>query len=403
MSALSPHTATMPQRAGTWERLWWNCVLPLIGFGWLAQTFISTRPLPGAPWWQVFTSAGLELGLFVIGIVVGSIGRLLAPPSWRTVAGSSLTAAIFMLVYAKLQGATINGADRWIFAFGLSFQPLEFAKLAVILSGAWAFAAVGDCSQEEQGERVGWWLFCCGLILLFVFVQPNLSGTSLLGILMFVLAWVGGVSRRILIGLFIIAVLFLGWHVGNDGERGRRWQSFSGNAAAHDLDARAESYQADQAAYAMARGGWFGVGPGRSELRYALPQHDSDFIFAILVEEYGFLGGAFIILALGGIIAYVLWLGGVIENRFLQLIALGIAVHWGLQVLIHLQVNLGGYTTGVPLPFFSKGGSAALVIGMEVALVAMVAQAADRVTRIAQQPAMTTPGSKPGRAMQPGS
>ncbi|MCG3151580.1 MAG: putative lipid II flippase FtsW [bacterium] len=403
MSALPPHTATMPQRAGTWERLWWSCVLPLIGFGWLAQTIISARPMPGAPWWQLFTSAGLELGLFVFGIVVGSIGRLLSPEAWRKVAGSTLVAAVILLGWAKLQGASVNGADRWIFIFGMSFQPLEFAKLAVILSGAWAFAAVGDCTQEEQSVRVGGWLFYCGLILLLVFVQPNLSGTALLGVLMFVLAWVGGISQRILFGLLLIAVLLLGLYVGNDGERGRRWQSFSGNAAAHDLDTRAESYQADQAAFAMARGGWFGVGPGRSELRYALPQHDSDFIFAILVEEYGFLGGVCIILALGGIIAYVLWLGGAIENRVLQLVALGIAVHWGLQVLIHLQVNLGGYTTGVPLPFFSKGGSAALVVGMEVALVAMVAQAADRVIRIAQQPATTTPGSKSGRAMQPGS
>lgn len=392
-------TPAPPRGVGHYERVWWFGILTLALFGWLAQTFIAWRPSTGDPWYGFLKSASTELLIFTVGIGLGLVWMGLGSVARWKLAGHSLVIAVLLLLAVLLFGVEVNGAKRWLSIMGYSFQPLEFAKLAVVLGFAWTFAPVREAELETLRDRAGYLLILLACMLLLVFVQPNISGTAILFSLMWLLAWPAGIRP---LALIIIATLVMSAglvYVKNDPERSRRLNSATGTVADHDLETKAESYQPDLAAFAIARGGLFGVGPGRSQVRHTLPASESDFIFAILVEEYGLIGGLLIIAVLAGAILYTLFLGSQIDNRFLQFIALGIALHWALQILLHLQVNLGGVTTGVPLPFFSKGGSAGLVIGMEVALIALVARMADRQPHFAPSSART--GVRPTPAPVP--
>lgn len=394
-------TPTPPRGVGHYERVWWFGILTLALFGWLAQTFIAWRPSAGDPWYGFLQSASTELLIFSGGLLLGLVWMGIGSVARWTLAGHSLVFAVLLLLCVLLFGVENNGAKRWLSIFGYSFQPLEFAKLAVILGAAWTFAPVRDADLETMRDRGGFLLMLITCMLILVFVQPNISGAAILFSLVWLLAWPAGIKP---VALVLIAALIIGGgflYVKNDPERNRRVNAATGEVAAHDLETKAESYQAEQAAFAIARGGLIGVGPGRSQVRRTLPASESDFIFAILVEEYGLIGGFIIIGVLAASILYILFLASHLDNRFMQFIALGIALHWALQILLHLQVNLGGVTTGVPLPFFSAGGSAGLVIGMEVSLIALVARMADRLPRFApatdRAGVRRTPGPAPVR------
>lgn len=359
------------------EAGWWVATLALALGGWVAQTLVTFNPSRGtAPFGHLLQSSH-ELIYLVVGLACGYAFRIASPDGRRRLAYTVLWVSLGLLAWVFFYGFTTNGAQRWIRIGGFSFQPLELAKLGVIVSGAAYFAPAIKPTAEAFATQT--YRVAIGWITIFGFVvlQPNISGAIILAALMMGMAWAGGIPRRLLMIVGILGVLVFGIYIARDPERSQRMQAMhAGAAASHDL--RAENYQKDQAAFAIAQGGWLGTGAGHSTVKRTLPASESDFIFAILVEEYGILGGLAVILAMAGIFVAVLHLSAACPDRFLQFIGLGIALHWGFQALVNLQVNLGGVTTGVPLPFFSKAGSAALVLGIELALVALIAATVDR-------------------------
>lgn len=373
---------------GPRETAWWLGALTLLALGWLSQTLIAFRPNPDLTWTQQLPRYAIELLIPLVGIAVGLALRRLSPAGWQKFAPSLLMVAMFVLVICKFQGQTVNGADRWVNLGFVRFQPLELAKLAIILSAAALFAPLPapDCSpreaRERQSERGGFFLMIYALILFLVLVQPNISGVILLLAILITLALAGGMPFRSLLLLGCVLGIAGGFFLLRDPERGGRIMAAlyeHKEGATLSYEQQQERHQPKLARYAIAGGGIFGKGPGRSEVKYSLGEAAStDFVFAILVEEYGLIGGAAIIIVLGlGVLLLLLW-SAQCESRFFQLVGLGIAAHLGYQILVHLSVNLGGVTTGVPLPFFSKGGSAAFILGIELALGGYIAALVDR-------------------------
>lgn len=195
----------------------------------------------------------------------------------------------------------------------------------------------------------------CGLIML----QPNMSMAVIVGAIGIILLFLGGIDIRYFLGLAVVAViLFLVLAVAQPYRLARitsfrdPWQ-----------DPQGTGYQLIQALYAIGSGGWFGKGLGNSyqKLMY-MTYAESDFIFAILCEEFGVVGAIVVILLYTWIVYRGMRISLLCGNRFGSLLAAGISIVFGMQVFINVAVVTGlAPTTGQPLPFISAGGTSLLI------------------------------------------
>ena len=298
----------------------------ILGFVVIALMLISVLVVYSSTGSLAFRVRGGDTSFYLIKqlfLLVGCYGVILLTQSCHykyllSFASFLLLASFGFLLLAKVMGATLNDTDLWIKIFGISFQPSEFAKLAVIIFCARAIAF----EQTEKGcddnvlLRLLWIIPVLGMIFM-----ENFSTSALLGGICLFMLFVGRLSMKTfmkIIGGLVVAVALL---VGvlflvpekQLGKVGRlltvksRLEAFFVPSKANKDD----SYQSDQAKIAVARGGLFKVAPGTSVQRNFLPHPYSDFIFAIIVEEYG-LGGAGIVMLLYLIILYRV---GVIVRR----------------------------------------------------------------------------------------
>lgn len=348
----------------------------ILGFVVIALMLISVLVVYSSTGSLAFRVRGGDTSFYLLKqlfLLVGCYGVILLTQSCHykyllSFASFLLLASFGFLLLAKVMGATLNDTDRWIKIFGISFQPSEFAKLAVIIFCARAIAF----EQTEKGcddnvlLRLLWIIPVLGMIFM-----ENFSTSALLGGICLFMLFVGRLSMRtfmkIIGGLVVAVALLIGvlflMPEKQLGKVGRlltvksRLEAFFVPSKANKDD----SYQSDQAKIAVARGGLFKVAPGTSVQRNFLPHPYSDFIFAIIVEEYG-LGGAGIVMLLYLIILYRV---GVIVRRctrmFPAMLVTGLGLCIVLQALINMGVCVGLFpVTGQPLPLVSMGGTSLL-------------------------------------------
>ncbi len=264
--------------------------------------------------------------------------------------------------------------NLWLYLGPIQLQPSELAKLALALWGAGVLAA--------KGTRIGWWkelarpLFpVAGLV--FVLVGYNDFGTMVcLAILFAGLLWAAGVRLRVFAGLGVVALLGFALLVTLPGFR-YRLERLTSFADSRHCDPQQACYQSLHGLYAIADGGWFGVGLGESRLKWGwLPNGHNDFIFAVIAEELGVVG-CFVVLALLAVLAYTgLRIARRVDDPFRRLVAAAITT-W---LVGQATINIGGVVgllpiTGLPLPFISDGGSALIVTLAAVGLLASFARA----------------------------
>lgn len=281
---------------------------------------------------------------------------------------------IALLVVVGLTGLEEGGGKRWISIFGFSFQPSEFAKVGFILFYA---SLLSDIKEKGKSKK-----FVQGFLYPIIFLAPivfsiyklqnHFSATFIICAITLVQMFVAGsaiVSEfkwLLPMGIcgggalaYIIKIATL--PVTDDGAnfrftRIRTWLKLE------EADLTDEAWQITQSLYAIGSGGLFGVGLGNSKQKYLyLPEPQNDFIFAVLAEELGFFGCAIVIL----LFVLFVWRGIVIsikaQDNFGTLIGIGATVMIGLQALVNIAVVTNTMpVTGMPLPFFSYGGSAML-------------------------------------------
>jgi cell division protein FtsW len=290
---------------------------------------------------------------------------------WRKFALWLFLFAILTLVAVLFIGTEVNGATRWIYIGPLNFQPSEIAKLAVIIFFAHCISTFSN-KMNKFSTGILPYLAMLGFISFLMILEPHFSGTILLCAVGIILIFAGGASIK-WITLFGAAgaagltyiILFTDYATG----RIQTWLDPS-------RDPTGTSYQILQSLYAIGSGGLMGLGLGQSRQKYLyIPEPHNDFIFSIVCEELGFIGAMFVII----LFALLIWRGFVIAfnapDKFGSLMTLGIISLIGVQFLLNIAVVPNSIpVTGMPLPFFSYGGTSLMILLVEMGIVLSVSR-----------------------------
>lgn len=271
-------------------------------------------------------------------------------------------------------GKTVNGARRWIrLPGGLSLQPAEFTKIAVILFIAYEICLLGQKAKKWDGIKI---LLGYGLVAtLGVFLLTDNLSTAIIVfaitcILIFVVhsktkPFVAGVIAAGIVG--IIGIIFLKYTLAeSDNFRMRRIIAWLNPEANADKD----SYQFLQGLYAIGSGGFFGKGLGNSTQKlHAIPEAQNDMILAVICEELGVFGAILVLCLFAFMLYRLLFIARNAPDLYGSLIATGIFAHIALQVTLNIAVVTGLMpTTGVTLPFISYGGTAIVILLAEMGI-----------------------------------
>lgn len=251
-------------------------------------------------------------------------------------------------------GAEVNGATRWIKLGPILLQPSEFMKPALVLQSAWIF---GEWGRLPWKVRLAW-LGVFAAALAGILLQPNLSTTALCGMSLWLIALASGLPLSYLGGTAVTGVLTAVASVSINEYQRHRIVSFIDPWA----DPMGKGYQLVQSLLAIGSGGSWGEGLGLSQQKlFYLPFQDTDFIFAVFAEEFGFVGSILLLLLLVTYATFALLVAMKCRDRVKRLIAVGAMTVLVGQALLNIGVATGALpTTGLPLPLFSYGGSSSL-------------------------------------------
>jgi cell division protein FtsW len=312
-------------------------------------------------------------------LVFGAIGLLaMRVASVRGVAAVKpltpliLGASLFLLVAVLVPGVghTVNGSQRWIGAGLFQFQPSEFAKLALVLYGAYLLAKEPKRARTLGG--LGPYLMIVGLALLLIAKEPDLGTTIIASSAVCCVLFLGGVKPRTLAPVGIaVAVIGIGMISMNPYQEARL------TGFLHpESDPGGAGFQAKQATIAIGSGGLFGVGLGESVQKASyLPEAHTDMIAAVIGEELG-LAGMFVLIGLFGMFGYAGFRAAHrARDRFGKLLAAGLTSLIMGQAALNLFAVLGlAPLTGVPLPFVSYGGTSLVMTLASAGLILNVAR-----------------------------
>lgn len=309
-------------------------------------------------------------------VVVGVVLALAVPAfDYRALSRFSrimLIVSGVLLLAVLLFGSTVRGTTGWFGIGGFGIQPVELVKLFLIIFLA---KFLSDYSGKERGLKYialsG--AFSAPLILL-VLLQPDFGSAFLLSAIWGSLVLVSGVQRRhlLIMALALLGTLIFAWFVVLQPYQKDRVTSFLDP----ESDPLGRGYNVTQSIIAIGSGGWTGKGMGygsQSQLRF-LPERQTDFIFAVIAEELGFLG----VLFLCGLFGVLFWRGYLllreVRDDFTVFLVLGILVSIAVEVFVNLGGNLRLMpVTGVTLPFVSYGGSSLLAKFVMIGVVQSVA------------------------------
>ena len=282
----------------------------------------------------------------------------------------ALILSVPILIITYFIGDNINDASRWITIplINQSFQPSDFAKLALIANLA-SMLAKRQANIENFKESfipiVLWCGSICGLIAL-----SNLSTAVILFSTCLLLMFIGRVPMKYLAMLLVVGI-FAGTVALMVGQR----LGTAINRINNFVSQKEIPFQAEQSYIALATGGFLGKGPGNSEQRNFLPHSYSDFIYSIIVEEYGFIGGLFIVFLYLALLYRGMKTVSKSERAYGGLLSAGLSFSLVIQAMINMGVAVGlGPITGQPLPLLSMGGTSLLFTGLSLGIILSVSR-----------------------------
>ncbi|MDR0541957.1 MAG: FtsW/RodA/SpoVE family cell cycle protein [Dysgonamonadaceae bacterium] len=316
---------------------------------------------------SLFLLAGLGIVLAVHAI----------PARFFSVLGILLPVAWLFLVGARLFGESVNGSYRWINIAGITFQPSEIAKICLISFTAFILSKRKDRKNDKSFR----WILIAALVTCGIIFIDNGSTAIMLFVIIFLMMIIGQIPFRQIgklmlsigagVALFIGIIFFVPSHsiekyLPRLGTWTERFKDFGNDINVHDpaFKITDDNYQTSHANIAIANGGVliFGKMPGNSVERDFLPQAYSDFIYAIIIEETGLIGGLVILLLY--VILFIR--AGIIANRseklFPKFMVMGAALILATQALANMAVAVGVIpVTGQTLPLISRGGTSILI------------------------------------------
>ena len=266
---------------------------------------------------------------------------------------------LLLLVFVPSIGVKVYGARRWINLGFFTLQPSEIAKFGFIIFASSSLAKMQR--QVKSFKAILPTLIAGGIICCLIILEPNMSITICVGVTMITILFVGGTRFKYFCFLAIPIALLVPLLIILEPYRLRRLVAFLDPFAS----ASSEGFQLVQSLYAVGSGGLFGVGLFNSRQKYLfLPFAESDFIFSIIAEEFGFVGSCVLILVFGIVIARGIIIAMKAPTRFGCYLASGITTIIAVQLVVNIAVVTGSIPpTGLPLPFISAG-STSLVMFM---------------------------------------
>lgn len=268
-------------------------------------------------------------------------------------------ASLLLLFGVLFFGQTIFGSQRWLVFGGFSLQPSETAKITMILALS-KFYSENISPRPYSFKDILLPLFILVITFIPIYLQPDLGTAGMLVIIFFSLALFLNISRTTIYGFTSSALVMLPclWFVLKDYQK-RRILTFLNP----ELDPLNAGYQVIQSKIAVGSGGLFGKGfklGTQSQLRF-LPEQHTDFVFSVWAEEWGFVGCFFLLMLFFFILYRGLSIGYYCKNFYGSFIAIGVTFLLFSQLTLNIFMTLGLFpVVGVPLPFFSYGGSSML-------------------------------------------
>jgi cell division protein FtsW len=317
-----------------------------------------------------------HIGFLTLGVLIAFFVHLIPYRYIRISSYLGLVISTILLIYVLFKGHSENDAARWLVIAGVQFQPSELAKLSVIIVSADLISRIRDNAKNEWvyfRNTIILLLSICGLILL-----ENFSTAFILFTVVFIMMFIGRISFKYLIslaGIMLIAFVIGYGTVKTIPEKSmphmfKRAYTWVARIERHsDKEGKNNKYvindknrQEKYGQIAIARGGLFGVMPGNSVERDYLPQAYSDFIYSIIVEEMGLIGGFFVIL----LYLILLFRAGKIATNCSSVFPAVLVIGLSLMIVIQTFINMSVATslipvTGQPLPLISRGGTSILI------------------------------------------
>lgn len=294
-----------------------------------------------------------------------------------------------LLIYTFFQGTVIDGANasRWIKVpfIGVTFQTSSLAMIVLMVYVARYLAKVQDKAYTFKSSFIELWIPV--FIILALILPANFSTAALIFSMVCMLVFVGGYPMRFLGMIIGMGVLFLALFIGTakafPNAMPNRVDTWMGRIERFTSDAPNEDdYQIEKAKIAIATGQVYGVGPGKSVQKNFLPQSSSDFIFAIIVEEYGILGGLTVMFLYLMLFFRFLVHANKSKSLFGKLIIVGL----GFPIIFQALINMGVATellpvTGQPLPLISSGGSSVWMTCISIGIIISVTKKEEEIAQ----------------------
>lgn len=357
----------MPKKGYKPDKLLWISTLALVAVGivmvysaGLGRAFVGQVRSP-------FVDLTNQLVALLLGAAAGFFAYKIRASALRAWSYPIYFLSLFLLMILLIPGVgiTINYSTRWIEIAGFSFQPSEFAKVGVILATA-AFLSDREPKKLKLSEIL-LLEFMIAVPAMIVLRSPDLGSASVI-LLIFVSQYF--LANAPFIGLIILAGFFaLGIFLQSITSTGYWRQRIASWLSPFEFS-DSLSYQMVQALIAVTNGGLFGMGLFSGQQKFGrLPMVESDFIYSLILEELGFVGGIIVALLFLLFVVRAFAVANRCKSRFLYLVAVGIAIHIGFQAFINMSVATGLFpVTGVTLPFISKGGTSLIVNLIEVGI-----------------------------------
>lgn len=338
----------------------------------------------------------------LLGCIVVYAAHLIPYRFYKAVPLVLVPVSVGMLIWVLVKGAVTNGAARWIDLGFITIQPSELAKVGVIIGTALILSRL----QTENGAKenaMKWVLWMTGIVCALI-VSENLSTAVLLFGVVFLMMYVGripmkqlgklvlvlGVAVALFASLLLLPYKTLESIPGLDRlttwkARFERFFEASDPVPAAQFKITDENFQETHATMAIASSKVIGRGPGNSVERDYLPQAYSDFIFAIIIEELGLLGGAFVVLLYIILLVRAAKIAQKCRSYFPAFLVMGCALMLVAQATINMMVAVGLFpVTGQPLPLISRGGTSTIINCGYIGMILSVSYYTEKMNRNAQ-------------------
>ena len=373
-------TGTAPTRAQGFDQplVWVTVALLLWG---LVMVYSASIAMPENPRFAKYTHTYFLLR-HAMWLVLAFVAALLAYQvplaSWEKAARPLFLFSLFLLVLVLVPGIgkVVYGARRWISLGPLSFQPSELAKFTVLLYAADYMVRKMDVKERffHAVWPMGAAVAVVGVLLL---AEPDMGAFMVIAVIAMGILFLGGVNARMF--FLIAAVLMVAFGLIIASSEWRRERIFAYLDPWSEKNALAKGYQLTHSLIALGRGEIFGVGLGGSvEKLNWLPEAHTDFLLAVIGEEFGLIGVILVIGLFLWMVRRMMHIGRqaiALERVFAGLVSQGVAVWMGFQAFINMGVNLGALPTkGLTLPLMSYGGSAILINLVAIAVVLKIDQ-----------------------------